>query len=337
MLKRKVSRIGFGCEGLSGVYNAPLPHEAGCLILKEAFGKGITFFDTSDSYGRNDNKIMIGKALNLKRLDVDYIDLYYQHRVDVSVPIEDTGAWYNGIGIVAYSPLGRGFFGGKAISKSLSGDDIVPIPGTTKVKNLKNNIGSLGLKLIEEDLNEILDAVPTDEVTGEREGDSFSKYSWKFANTPAKLETQQVPVVRQLDGQNKEVNPSTAPPPLPNPSPPTPKVSTNLFDVLAFSGPALERINGRLAMIGFVAAIAVEASNGQDVLAQISNIGVPWFLGTSVVLTLASLVPLIKGISVQLKSKGLMTSDAEMWNGRFAMLGLVALACTEYVIGGAIV
>ncbi|KAM7462852.1 hypothetical protein LguiA_030973 [Lonicera macranthoides] len=114
-------------------------------------------------------------------------------------------------------------------------------------------------------------------------------------------------------------------------------VSTNLFDVLAFSGPALERINGRLAMIGFVAAIAVEASNGQDVLAQISNIGVPWFLGTSVVLTLASLVPLIKGISVQLKSKGLMTSDAEMWNGRFAMLGLVALACTEYVIGGAIV
>lgn len=62
--------------------------------------------------------------------------------------------------------------------------------GTTKVKNLENNIGSLGLKLTEEDLNEISEAVPIDEVAGEREGDSFSKYSWKFANTPAKLETQ---------------------------------------------------------------------------------------------------------------------------------------------------
>ncbi|KAM7462855.1 hypothetical protein LguiA_030976 [Lonicera macranthoides] len=130
------------------------------------------------------------------------------------------------------------------------------------------------------------------------------------------------------NSKKEEVNPAP---------PPSPKVSTNLFDVLAFSGPAPERINGRLAMIGFVAAMAVEASNGQDVFAQISNGGVPWFLGTSVVLTLASLVPLIKGISVQSKSKGIMTSDAEMWNGRFAMLGLVALAFTEYLKGSALV
>ncbi|KAM7462859.1 hypothetical protein LguiA_030980 [Lonicera macranthoides] len=312
MYQHQVSRMGFGCAGLSGVYDAPLPHEAGCLILKEAFDKGITFFDTSDSYGRNDNAIMIGKALkqfprekgsiatkfgvniskegkfsvkgtpeyvrkcceaSLKRLDVGYIDLYYQHHVDVSVPIEDTMGelkklvnegkikyiglseaniytirrahaihsitavqmeyflWTREIEadtiplcrrIVAYSPLGHGFFGGKAISESLSavtprfnkenleknkllyahvtklaekhdcmpsqlalawlihqGDDIVPIPGTTKVKNLENNIGSLGLKLTEEDLNEISKAVSIDEVAGEREGDSFSKYSWK--------------------------------------------------------------------------------------------------------------------------------------------------------------
>ncbi|KAK0607656.1 hypothetical protein LWI29_018203 [Acer saccharum] len=124
----EVSRLGFGCAGLSGYYNASIPHEAGCSI-KEAFSKGITLFDTADIYGDDhDNEIMVGKALkqlprdkiqlatkfgffklgeeigvkgtpeyvwecceaSLKRLGVDYIDLYYQHRVDTSVPIEDT-------------------------------------------------------------------------------------------------------------------------------------------------------------------------------------------------------------------------------------------------------
>ena len=116
-----------------------------------------------------------------------------------------------------------------------------------------------------------------------------------------------------------------------------PKVSTKFSDVLAFSGPAPERINGRLAMIGFVAAMAVEVAKGQGVFEQISNGGVPWFLGTSVVLTLASLIPLFQGVSVESKSGGFMSSDAELWNGRFAMLGLIALAFTEYVKGGTLV
>ena len=107
--------------------------------------------------------------------------------------------------------------------------------------------------------------------------------------------------------------------------------------MFAFSGPAPERINGRLAMIGFVAAMVVEFSSGEDVFAQISNGGISWFLGTSIVLSLASLIPLFKGISVESKSEGVMTSDAEMWNGRFAMLGLVALALTEYVKGGTLI
>lgn len=118
---------------------------------------------------------------------------------------------------------------------------------------------------------------------------------------------------------------------------PKAKVSTKFSDLLAFSGPAPERINGRLAMVGFVAAMAVELAKGQDVFAQISDGGIPWFLGTSVLLSLASLVPLFKGVSVESVSEGLMTSDAEMWNGRFAMLGLIALAFTEYVKGGALV
>jgi len=103
--------------------------------------------------------------------------------------------------------------------------------------------------------------------------------------------------------------------------------------VLAFSGPAPERINGRLAMIGFVAAMAVELSKGQDLFSQISNGGVSWFVGTSILLSVASLIPLFKGVSAESKSEGVMTSDAEMWNGRFAMLGLVSLALTEFVSG----
>ncbi|KAH7858533.1 hypothetical protein Vadar_025047 [Vaccinium darrowii] len=55
------------------------------------------------------------------------------------------------------------------------------------------------------------------------------------------------------------------------------EASTDFIDVFAFSGPAPERINSRLAMVGFVAAIAVELSNGQDVFTQISNGGIPWF------------------------------------------------------------
>ncbi|KAM3707254.1 hypothetical protein ACJW31_02G010500 [Castanea mollissima] len=115
------------------------------------------------------------------------------------------------------------------------------------------------------------------------------------------------------------------------------KVSINILDLFAFSGAAPERINGRLAMIGFVSAMAVELSSGEDVFAQISNGGIPWFLGTSIVLTCASLIPMFKGISAESKSEGVMTSDAEMWNGRFAMLGLVSLALTEYVKGGTLI
>ncbi|KAF6173446.1 hypothetical protein GIB67_027141 [Kingdonia uniflora] len=131
-----------------------------------------------------------------------------------------------------------------------------------------------------------------------------------------------------------ETNPTT---PLLSPPPPAPKVNTSLSDLLAFSGPAPERINGRLAMTGFVAALAVELAKGDGLVAQLANGGLPWFLGTSVLLSLASLIPLSKGVSVESKSDGVMTSSAEMWNGRFAMLGLVALAFTEFVTGSTLV
>nr|XP_019070989.2 early light inducible protein isoform X1 [Solanum lycopersicum] len=120
---------------------------------------------------------------------------------------------------------------------------------------------------------------------------------------------------------------------VPKPTPAKPKPSTNFIDIFSFSGPAPERINGRLAMIGFVAAIGMELANGADLSAQLSNGGLLWFLGSSALLTLASLIPLFQGVTVESKSDGIMTADAEIWNGRFAMLGLVALAFTEYVKG----
>ncbi|KAM7277652.1 hypothetical protein ACFE04_004786 [Oxalis oulophora] len=137
-----------------------------------------------------------------------------------------------GIGIVSYSPLGHGFFGGKAVVESLptesyltksprftlenleknkvlyarlddeakkhrctpsqlalawlyhQGDDIIPIPGTTKVKNLHNNIGSFGVKLTKEDLIVICNAVPANEVIGARNPEYMTKHNWDFADTP---------------------------------------------------------------------------------------------------------------------------------------------------------
>ncbi|KAI3886202.1 hypothetical protein MKX03_010722 [Papaver bracteatum] len=302
--------------GLTGIYNIPLSDDVGISIVKDAFSKGITFFDSADVCGPHNNEVLLGKVYtflfgiagtgpagvlvkgtpeyvrscceaSLKRLDVEYIDLYYQHRVDTSVPIEETmgelkklveegkikyvglskasvdtirrahavhpitalqmewSLWTReieekivpicrelGIGLVSYSPLGRGFFGGKAVVESVyeksflishprfrgenlgknkifytrmanlaekhgctpaqltlawvlhQGGDIVPIPGTTKIKNLDDNIGALSVQLRKEDMKEISDAVPTDEVAGSRIYDTLYTTSWKFANTP---------------------------------------------------------------------------------------------------------------------------------------------------------
>ena len=90
-------------------------------------------------------------------------------------------------------------------------------------------------------------------------------------------------------------------------------------------------------MIGFVAAVAVELSQGTDLFSQISDGGAQWFLGTSILLSVASLVPLFKGERAEAKTSGFMNANAELLNGRGAMLGLVALALTEFVKGGALI
>lgn len=125
----EVSAIGFGCMGLTGVYNAALEESAALAVLDRAVALGVTFFDTAELYGPFTNEQLVGKALkpvrdnvviatkfgfkiepgggrpsgvdsrpehirevcdaSLKRLGVETIDLLYQHRVDPAVPIED--------------------------------------------------------------------------------------------------------------------------------------------------------------------------------------------------------------------------------------------------------
>ncbi|KAM3705118.1 hypothetical protein ACB098_03G055500 [Castanea mollissima] len=273
----EVSKLGFGCISLTGVYNSPLPEEDGIAVIKYAFSKGITFFDSSDIYGPHTNEILLGKALkqlpkekiqiatkfgiqrigypqmevnsrpeyvrscceaSLKRLDVEYIDLYYQHRVDTKVPIEETvgelkklveegKVKYIGLSEASPDTIRRAHAVHPITALQMEwslwthdieeeiiplcsrierlarkhqctpaqlalawvlrqGDDIVAIPGTTKIKNLENNIGSLKVKLTEEDLKEISEAVPMEELAGGRSFQNTDNFLWKFGNTTPK-------------------------------------------------------------------------------------------------------------------------------------------------------
>jgi aryl-alcohol dehydrogenase-like predicted oxidoreductase len=123
----EVSAIGLGCMGLSGSYGPILERSESNRFLRDAFDRGVTFFDTAEVYGPYLNEEIVGEALSpvreqiviatkfgfayqdgvagapdssranirravegsLKRLKTDYIDLYYQHRVDVNIPIEE--------------------------------------------------------------------------------------------------------------------------------------------------------------------------------------------------------------------------------------------------------
>ncbi|BBN14792.1 hypothetical protein MPTK1_6g14540 [Marchantia polymorpha subsp. ruderalis] len=137
---------------------------------------------------------------------------------------------------------------------------------------------------------------------------------------------------RPADGVQPIGPSSTTPPPLSTPVPKR-KVSTSFEDVFSFSGPAPEIINGRLAMLGFVAALGAELRTGDGILTQIGNGGIAWFVVATSVITYASLVPMFRGISPASRENHIFTANAEIWNGRAAMIGVVALAITEYLTG----
>ena len=309
----EVSAIGFGCMGLNFSYAHSITREEGIRLIRAAVERGVTFFDTAEVYGPFTNEEMVGEALrpvrdrvviatkfgfaidpetrrqsgldsrpqhirevcdaSLKRLGVEVIDLFYQHRVDPNVPIEEVAGavkeligqgkvrhfglsepgaqtvrrahavqpvtalqneyslWTRGpetngilqaceelgIGFVPYSPLGKGFLTGamnrdtklgegdfrrllprfapEAMAKNEALVDllkrigeqknatpaqialawllaqkpwIVPIPGTTKLHRLEENLGAADVELTPSDLAEIERAAAEIQIEGER-------------------------------------------------------------------------------------------------------------------------------------------------------------------------
>lgn len=103
-------------------------------------------------------------------------------------------------------------------------------------------------------------------------------------------------------------------------------------EAMSFSGPAPEIINGRLAMLGFAAAVGAELFSGKPLATQFSQTPGP-VIAISIVFACASLIPMIRGANLKEES-GPFTKMAELWNGRAAMLGFAALLFTEAVKGG---
>jgi aryl-alcohol dehydrogenase-like predicted oxidoreductase len=315
----EVSALGLGCMGLSFGFGPPVEKQQGISLIRAAVERGVTFFDTAEIYGAYTNEELVGEALapfrkqvviatkfgfkidptsgkqagldsrpehikevaeaSLKRLGTDTIDLFYQHRVDPEVPIEDVAGavkdliqqgkvkhfglseagvqtirrahavqpvaalqseyslWFRepeaeviptleelGIGFVPFSPLGKGFLTGK-IDENTKFDStdfrnivprftaearkanqtvvdllgklaqqkkatpaqvalawllaqklwIVPIPGTTKLERLEENIGAVSVKLTPGDLREIDTAVSKIKVQGARYPEHLQK------------------------------------------------------------------------------------------------------------------------------------------------------------------
>ena len=305
----EVSALGLGCMGLSFGYGPATEKQQAITLIRSAVERGVTFFDTAECYGPFTNEALVGEALSpfreqvviatkfgfedgdshkglnsrperiravadasLKRLKTNVIDLFYQHRVDPNVPMEDVAGavkqliqegkvkhfglseagvesirrahavqpltalqseyslWWRepereilptleelGIGFVPFSPLGKGFLTGAitdktefdssdfrsivprftpearkanhalvnvlgkiAASKKATSAQIalawllaqkpwiVPIPGTTKLHRLEENVGAAGVELSADDLRDINDAVSKITVEGAR-------------------------------------------------------------------------------------------------------------------------------------------------------------------------
>jgi len=316
----EVSALGLGCMGLSSGFGPPVEKQYGISLIRAAFERGVTFFDTAEAYGPFANEELVGEAFapfrdqvviatkfgfkidpkaertlagvdsrpehirevaeaSLKRLKTDVIDLFYQHRVDPNVPIEDVAGtvkdlihqgkvrhfglseagvqtirrahkvqpvtalqseyslWWRepeeailptleelGIGFVPFSPLGKGFLTGainedtkfdksdfRSIVPRFTPDNrkanqvvvdvlgefaeqkkatpaqialawllaqrpwIVPIPGTTKLNRLEENLGAVAIELTPDDLRQIDNVASKIPVQGERYPESFQK------------------------------------------------------------------------------------------------------------------------------------------------------------------
>ncbi|KAK9146049.1 hypothetical protein Sjap_005952 [Stephania japonica] len=230
----EVSAQGLGCMGMSAFYGPPKPDPDMINLIHHAVSRGITFLDTSDIYGPHTNETLLGKALagagvrdkveiatkfgiffdggirgvrgdpayvraccegSLKRLGVDCIDLYYQHRVDTKVPIEVThmprfqkeNLEHNKHIFEKVNEIATR----KGCTPSQlalawvhhQGSDVCPIPGTTKIENLEQNIEALSVKLTHEEMTELENLANSgDAVRGDRYGGT--SFTWKDSDTP---------------------------------------------------------------------------------------------------------------------------------------------------------
>lgn len=90
-----VSEIGMGCMGFSHGYGPGPDRKEAVTLIRTAYDMGCTFFDTAESYGAGENEKLVGEAIrehleaSLKRLGTDWVDLYYQHRVNKNIPVEE--------------------------------------------------------------------------------------------------------------------------------------------------------------------------------------------------------------------------------------------------------
>lgn len=126
---------------------------------------------------------------------------------------------------------------------------------------------------------------------------------------------------------------ATAPGAVPAAAPAAAK-ALSFGEAMAFSGPAPELVNGRLAMLGVVAALGAEFASGESVLQQLSEATVPIAI-TFVAFSVASLVPIFKGANPK-EAFGPFTPQAELVNGRAAMIGAAALLSIELIKNAAL-
>nr|CAD1836515.1 unnamed protein product [Ananas comosus var. bracteatus] len=228
----EVSAQGLGCMGMSAFYGPPKPEADMVALIRHAVRSGVTFLDTSDFYGPFTNEILLAKALqdgvrqkvqlatkfgirvsdgeidfcgdpayvraaceaSLKRLSVDCIDLYYQHRIDTRVPIEVTGmprfhpenveknkVIFERVNAMATR---KGCTPSQLALASVhhQGTDVCPIPGTTKIENFNQNIKALSIKLTLEEMAELESYALANLVEGDRYPSIWK--TWRDSETP---------------------------------------------------------------------------------------------------------------------------------------------------------
>ncbi|KAL0358452.1 UNVERIFIED_CONTAM: putative aldo-keto reductase 2 [Sesamum angustifolium] len=197
----EVSKIGLGCLGMSTY--PPKPDLEMMKLLHHAVDSGVTFFDTSDSYGPHTNEILLGKMGQLKKLveegkikhvglsEASASTMRRAHAVHPLTAVQTEWSLWSrdleeeivptcrelGIGIVPCSSLGRGFLAtGPSFIQNLSNKDF------RKIENLDQNIGALLVNLTPEEKEELEPYASADVVKGDRH--AFMSNTWMNSETP---------------------------------------------------------------------------------------------------------------------------------------------------------